>query len=87
MQPEEVLNDSFCNWATSATRLMAAEGAAEQPRLAAVFYTAGRGEVLKRVAAFLKGAEAIESAMAIENVRMIFIVSSRFRPFAAPMNR
>jgi TetR/AcrR family transcriptional repressor of mexJK operon len=34
---------------------MAAEGAAEQPRLAAVFYTAGRGEVLKRVAAFLKG--------------------------------
>jgi TetR/AcrR family transcriptional repressor of mexJK operon len=38
-----------------ATRLMAAEGAAEQPRLAAVFYAAGRGEILKRVAAFLKG--------------------------------
>ena len=36
------------------TRLMA-EGAAEQPRLAAVFYAAGRGEILKRVAAFLKG--------------------------------
>jgi TetR/AcrR family transcriptional repressor of mexJK operon len=37
------------------TRLMAAEGAADQPRLAAVFYTAGRGELLKRAAAFLKG--------------------------------
>jgi TetR/AcrR family transcriptional regulator, mexJK operon transcriptional repressor len=36
------------------TRLMA-EGAADQPRLAAVFYTAGRGEILKRVAVFLKG--------------------------------
>ncbi len=36
-------------------RLMAAEGAADQPRLVAVFYTAGRGELLKRVAAFLKG--------------------------------
>ena len=37
-----------------ATRVMA-EGAAEQPRLAAVFYIAGRGEILKRVARFLKG--------------------------------
>jgi TetR/AcrR family transcriptional repressor of mexJK operon len=35
------------------TRLMAVESA-EQPRLAAVFYAAGRGEMLKRVAAFLK---------------------------------
>jgi TetR/AcrR family transcriptional regulator, mexJK operon transcriptional repressor len=35
------------------TRLMS-ECAAEQPRLAAVFYTAGRGEMLKRVAVFLK---------------------------------
>jgi TetR/AcrR family transcriptional repressor of mexJK operon len=35
------------------TRLMA-ECAADQPRLATVFYTAGRGELLKRVAAFLK---------------------------------
>jgi TetR/AcrR family transcriptional repressor of mexJK operon len=35
--------------------LMAVEGAADQPRLAAVFYTAGRGEILKRVAVFLKG--------------------------------
>jgi TetR/AcrR family transcriptional repressor of mexJK operon len=37
------------------TRLMAAECAAEQPRLAAVFYAAGRGEMLKRLAVFLKG--------------------------------
>ena len=37
------------------TRLMAAEGAAEQPRLAAVFYRAGRGEMLRRVAVFLNG--------------------------------
>jgi TetR/AcrR family transcriptional regulator, mexJK operon transcriptional repressor len=37
-----------------ATRVMA-EGAADQPRLAAVFYTAGRGEILRRVAVFLKG--------------------------------
>jgi AefR-like transcriptional repressor, C-terminal domain len=37
------------------TRLMAAECAAEQPRLSAVFYTAGRGEMLKRVAVFLNG--------------------------------
>ena len=36
------------------TRLMA-ECAADQPRLATVFYTAGRGEILKRVAPFLKG--------------------------------
>jgi TetR/AcrR family transcriptional regulator, mexJK operon transcriptional repressor len=36
-----------------ATRLMA-EGATDQPRLAAVFYTAGRGELLKRVSAFLR---------------------------------
>jgi TetR/AcrR family transcriptional repressor of mexJK operon len=36
------------------TRLMA-ECAADQPRLAAAFYTAGRGEVLKRIAVFLKG--------------------------------
>jgi TetR/AcrR family transcriptional repressor of mexJK operon len=36
------------------TRLMA-ECAAEQPRIAAMFYTAGRGEMLKRVAVFLKG--------------------------------
>jgi TetR/AcrR family transcriptional regulator, mexJK operon transcriptional repressor len=36
------------------TRLMV-EGAADQPRLVAVFYTAGRGEILKRVAVFLKG--------------------------------
>jgi TetR/AcrR family transcriptional repressor of mexJK operon len=35
------------------TRLMS-ECAAERPRLAAVFYTAGRGEMLKRVAVFLK---------------------------------
>jgi TetR/AcrR family transcriptional regulator, mexJK operon transcriptional repressor len=35
------------------TRLMA-EGAASQPRLASVFYAAGRGELLKRIAAFLK---------------------------------
>lgn len=35
------------------TRLMA-ECAADQPRVAAVFYTAGRGEMLKRVAVFLK---------------------------------
>ena len=32
-----------------------AECAADQPRLAAAFYTAGRGEVLKRIAVFLKG--------------------------------
>jgi TetR/AcrR family transcriptional repressor of mexJK operon len=37
-----------------AMRLMT-ECAADQPRLAAVFYTAGRGEVLKRIAVFLKG--------------------------------
>jgi TetR/AcrR family transcriptional regulator, mexJK operon transcriptional repressor len=37
------------------TRVIAAECAADQPRLAAVFYTAGRGEMLKRVAVFLKG--------------------------------
>jgi TetR/AcrR family transcriptional repressor of mexJK operon len=37
------------------TWLMALECAADQPRLATVFYTAGRGEVLKRVADFLKG--------------------------------
>src|SRR5271163_3274139 len=36
------------------TRLMG-ECAADQPRLATVFYTAGRGEILKRVALFLKG--------------------------------
>lgn len=36
------------------TRLMA-ECAADQPRLASVFYTAGRGEILKRVALLLKG--------------------------------
>jgi TetR/AcrR family transcriptional regulator, mexJK operon transcriptional repressor len=36
------------------TRLMA-ECAAEQPQLAAVFYTKGRGEMLRRVAVFLKG--------------------------------
>jgi TetR/AcrR family transcriptional regulator, mexJK operon transcriptional repressor len=36
------------------TRLMA-ECAAHQPRLATVFYTAGRGEILKRLAVFLKG--------------------------------
>jgi TetR/AcrR family transcriptional repressor of mexJK operon len=36
------------------TRLMA-ECAANQLRLATVFYTAGRGEILKRVARFLKG--------------------------------
>lgn len=36
------------------TRLMA-ECAADQPRLATVFYTAGRGEILKQVTAFLKG--------------------------------
>jgi TetR/AcrR family transcriptional regulator, mexJK operon transcriptional repressor len=36
------------------TRLMA-ECAADQPRLATVFYTAGRGEILKRVVLFLKG--------------------------------
>lgn len=36
------------------TRLIAAESI-EQPRLAAVFYAAGRGEMLKRVAVFLKG--------------------------------
>jgi TetR/AcrR family transcriptional repressor of mexJK operon len=36
------------------TRLMA-ECVADQSRLAAVFYTAGRGEILKRVAVFLKG--------------------------------
>jgi TetR/AcrR family transcriptional regulator, mexJK operon transcriptional repressor len=35
------------------TRLMA-ECAADQPRLATVFYTAGRGEILKRVVLFLK---------------------------------
>jgi TetR/AcrR family transcriptional repressor of mexJK operon len=35
------------------TRLMA-ECAADQSRLATVFYTAGRGEILKRVALFLK---------------------------------
>jgi TetR/AcrR family transcriptional repressor of mexJK operon len=38
-----------------ATLLMAAECAAEQPHLAAVFYTAGRGEILRRVAVFLNG--------------------------------
>ena len=37
------------------TRRMATECAADQPRLAAMFYTAGRGEILKRVAVFLKG--------------------------------
>jgi len=37
------------------TWLMAVECAADQPRLATVFYTAGRGEILKRVTAFLKG--------------------------------
>jgi TetR/AcrR family transcriptional regulator, mexJK operon transcriptional repressor len=36
------------------TRLMA-ECAADQSHLATVFYTAGRGEILKRVALFLKG--------------------------------
>jgi TetR/AcrR family transcriptional repressor of mexJK operon len=36
------------------TRLMA-ECAADQPRLATVFYTAGRGEILKQVTVFLKG--------------------------------
>jgi TetR/AcrR family transcriptional regulator, mexJK operon transcriptional repressor len=36
------------------TRLMA-ECAAHRPRLATVFYTAGRGEILKRIAVFLKG--------------------------------
>jgi TetR/AcrR family transcriptional repressor of mexJK operon len=36
------------------TRLMA-ECAADEPRLATVFYIAGRGEILKRVARFLKG--------------------------------
>jgi TetR/AcrR family transcriptional regulator, mexJK operon transcriptional repressor len=36
------------------TRLMA-ECAADQSRLATVFYTAGRGEILKRLALFLKG--------------------------------
>ena len=35
------------------TRLMA-ECAADQPRLATVFYTAGRGEILKQVTVFLK---------------------------------
>jgi len=37
------------------TRLIATECAADQPRLAAMCYTAGRGEVLKRIAVFLKG--------------------------------
>ena len=37
------------------TWLMALECAADQPRLATVFYTAGRGEILKRLALFLKG--------------------------------
>jgi len=37
------------------TWLMAVECAADQPRLATAFYTAGRGEILKRVTAFLKG--------------------------------
>jgi TetR/AcrR family transcriptional repressor of mexJK operon len=36
------------------TRLMA-ECAADQPRLATVFYSAGRGEILKQVTVFLKG--------------------------------
>ena len=36
------------------TRLMA-ECAADQPRLATMFYTAGRGEILKHVTVFLKG--------------------------------
>jgi TetR/AcrR family transcriptional repressor of mexJK operon len=36
------------------TRVMA-ECAADQSRLANVFYTAGRGEILKRVAVFLRG--------------------------------
>ena len=36
------------------TRLMA-ECAGDQPRLATVFYTAGRGEILKLVVVFLKG--------------------------------
>jgi TetR/AcrR family transcriptional repressor of mexJK operon len=36
------------------TRLMA-DCAAEQPQLAAVFYTKGRGEMLRRIAVFLKG--------------------------------
>jgi TetR/AcrR family transcriptional regulator, mexJK operon transcriptional repressor len=36
------------------TRLMA-ECATAEPRLATVFYTAGRGEILNRIAVFLKG--------------------------------
>jgi TetR/AcrR family transcriptional regulator, mexJK operon transcriptional repressor len=39
------------------TRLLAG-GADQHPRLAATFYTAGRGELLKRVAAFLKSLTA-----------------------------
>jgi TetR/AcrR family transcriptional regulator, mexJK operon transcriptional repressor len=39
------------------TRLLA-EGADQHPRLAATFYAAGRGEVLKRLAAFLKSLTA-----------------------------
>jgi TetR/AcrR family transcriptional regulator, mexJK operon transcriptional repressor len=39
------------------TRLLA-EGADQHPRLAATFYTAGRGELLKRVAAFLRSLTA-----------------------------
>jgi TetR/AcrR family transcriptional repressor of mexJK operon len=39
------------------TRLLA-EGADQHPQLAATFYTAGRGELLKRMAAFLKSLTA-----------------------------
>jgi hypothetical protein len=35
-----------------------AECAGDHPRLAAAFYTAGRGELLKQVAAFLKSLTA-----------------------------
>jgi TetR/AcrR family transcriptional regulator, mexJK operon transcriptional repressor len=38
--------------------LLMAECAGDHPRLAAAFYTAGRGELLKRVAAFLKSLTA-----------------------------
>jgi TetR/AcrR family transcriptional repressor of mexJK operon len=38
--------------------LLMAECAGDHPRLAATFYTAGRGELLKRVAAFLKSLTA-----------------------------